>query len=161
MQQRYINDGVVIVQLLISQDEATCDGNGRKKLCPVYATFGNIRAAERDFEWARVLIGYIGSPNKNKKPARISHADWLRHKRNMHQSSMAAMLESVRRLARTGVKMRLPGRDGVWRPMTAIFSILHAAYDDPESKKVTAVKNKYTEMPMFCIRCAGDTALAA
>ena len=127
MQQRYINDGVVIVQLLISQDEATCDGNGRKKLCPVYATFGNIRAAERDFEWARVLVGYIGSPNKNKKPARISHADWLRHKRNMHQSSMTAMLESVRRLARTGVKMRLPGRDGVWRPMTAIFSILHAA----------------------------------
>ena len=50
------------------------------------------------------------------------------------------MLESVRRLALTGVKMRLPGRDGVWRPMTAIFSILHAAYDDPESKKVTAVK---------------------
>ena len=88
MQQRYINDGVVIVQLLISQDEATCDGNGRKKLCPVYATFGNIRAAERDFEWARV-------------------------------------------------------------------------HDDPESKKVTAVKDKYTEMPMFCIRCAGDTALAA
>ena len=39
--------------------------------------------------------------------------------------------------------------------MTAIFSILHAAYDDPESKKVTAVKDKYTEMPMFCIRCAG------
>ena len=38
---------------------------------------------------------------------------------------------------------------------------LHAACDDPESKKVTAVKDKYTEMPMFCIRCAGDTALAA
>ena len=161
MQQRYINDGVVIVQLLISQDEATCDGNGRKKLCPVYATFANIRAAERDFPWARVLVGYIGSPNKNKKPACISQAEWLRHKRTMHQASMVAMLESVRRLAPTGVRIQLPGRDGVWRPMTAIFSLLHAAYDEPESKKVTGVKDKYTDMPMFCIRCAGDIASAA
>ena len=61
----YINDGVVIVQLLISQVEATCCGNGRKELCPLYSTFVNICAAERDFEWARVLISYIGSPNKN------------------------------------------------------------------------------------------------
>ena len=64
-------------------------------------------------------------------------------------------------LAPTGVRIQLPGRDGVWRPMTAIFSLLHAAYDGPGSKKVTGVKDKYTDMPMFCIRCAGDIASAA
>ena len=64
-------------QLLIPQGGATVDSNGRKKLCPMYA---NIRAAERDFPWARVLVGYIRSPNKNKKPANISQVGWLRQK---------------------------------------------------------------------------------
>ena len=161
MQQRFVNEGVVIVQVMITQDEATCDGNGRKTLLPVYATFGNIRAAERDFPWARVLVGYIGMPNKNKKPNSAGVADWRRQKRNMFQSCMGLALASVRRLAKTGVKIRLPGRDGVWRQMTAVFNILHAAYDEPESKKVTHVKDAHRAMPMFCIRCAGGVSSAA
>lgn len=45
--------------------------------------------------------------------------------------------------------------------MTAVFSILHAAYDEPESKKVTHVKDAHRGMPMFCIRCAGGIFSAA
>ena len=65
-------------QLLIPQGGATVDSNGRRKLCPMYT---NIRAAERDFPWARALVGYIRSPNKNKKPANISQVGWLCQKR--------------------------------------------------------------------------------
>ena len=45
--QTYVNTGCALLVIIITQDEATVDGNGRRSLIPVYATTANVRAAHR------------------------------------------------------------------------------------------------------------------
>ena len=45
---RELNDDCVILPIILTQDAAQVDGNGRKSLTPMYATFGTIRAEQRN-----------------------------------------------------------------------------------------------------------------
>ena len=63
---RELQEDCVILPIILTQDAAQVDSNGRKSLTPMYATFSVIRSAERNEEWACVLIGCIPHPNKNK-----------------------------------------------------------------------------------------------
>ena len=83
---RDLNEDCVILPIIVTQDAAQVDGNGRKSLTPMYATFGVIRSAERNMEWARVLIGYIPHPNKNKRPRDRFDTDWKRYKKKRFQA---------------------------------------------------------------------------
>ena len=47
--QTYVNTGCALLVIIITQDEATVDGNGRRSLIPVYATTANVRAAGLTF----------------------------------------------------------------------------------------------------------------
>ena len=140
--------------IILTQDETTVDGNGRKSLTPMYATFGNVRAQFRNERWARVLVGYIPKPNKNLRPAGMGEADWQRCKRSIFRASMNEMLAPVRQFARTGVKMEIPDLEGVLRTVTVVPVIAFASYDNPEMHRVVQVKDAYREMPMFCTMCA-------
>ena len=47
---RDLNKDCVILPIIITQDLAQVDGNGRKSLTPMYATFGVIRGPERNLD---------------------------------------------------------------------------------------------------------------
>ena len=51
-----------------------------------------------------------------------------------------------------GVKMELPGRDGVWATMTAVPIFAYLSVDNKEAKALTHVKDAYRAMPAFCVR---------
>ena len=63
---RDLNEDCVILPIILTQDTAQVDSNGRKSLTPMYTTFGVIRGPECNLEWVCVLIGYIPHLNKNK-----------------------------------------------------------------------------------------------
>lgn len=118
---RHVPDGVLLLPFMLTQDEATVDGNGRRTLHPLYATLGNVRAADRNQPWARFLLGYLPKANKNSKPAGMAKAAWTRYTRVQFQAAMSAMLAPIRRYSSTGVRMQVggqwqcrPGR--IWRP---------------------------------------------
>ena len=50
-----------------------------------------------------------------------------------------------------GLKMHLPARDGRWHEATVVPTIAMASYDQPETKKVSGVKDAYRNMSMFCV----------
>ena len=145
-----LNEDCVILPIIVTQDAAQVDGNGRKSLTPMYATFGVIRSAERNMEWARVLIGYIPHPNKNKRPRDRFDTDWKRYKKSVFRRAMRYMLGAVREFCQTGVRMELRGRDGELREMTVIPVIAFGSYDNPEMHKVTGVKDFYRGSPAMC-----------
>ena len=147
---RELNDDCVILPIILTQDAAQVDGNGRKSLTPMYATFGTIRAEQRNEEWARVLIGYIPHPNKNKRPWGKPDTEWKRYKKRVFRRAMRAMLAPIRTFCRTRVKMVLRGRDGELREMTVIPVIAFGSYDNPEMHKVTGVKDFYRGSPAMC-----------
>ena len=92
---RNLNEDCVILPIIVTQDAAQVDGNSRKSLTPMYATFGVIRSAERNMEWARVLIGYIPHLNKNKRPQDRFDTDWKRYKKSVFRQAMRYMLGTV------------------------------------------------------------------
>ena len=147
---RNLNEDCVILPIIVTQDAAQVDGNGRKSLTPMYAKFGVIRSAERNMEWARVLIGYIPHPNKNKRPRDRFDTDWKRYKKSVFRRAMRYMLGAVREFCQTGVRMELRGRDGELREMTVIPVIAFGSYDNPEMHKVTGVKDFYRGSPAMC-----------
>ena len=54
--------------IILTQDESIVDGNGRKTLTPVYATFGNVRALHSltvNF-FVFVLGVFEGTPTKTQ-----------------------------------------------------------------------------------------------
>ena len=146
------NPGVMLLTIILTQDEAQVDENGRKSLIPVYATTANVRAEDRNQPWARVLVGYLQKPNKNLKPAEMGHEEWKRRKRLLKVRQMDAMLESVVRLGRTGVKMVVRDRFGELVTATVVPTVAFASYDQPEISSVTGCKGNYQGMPMFCHR---------
>ena len=150
--QAACNPGVVLLTIILTQDEAQVDENGRKSLTPVYATTANVRAEDRNQPWARVLVGYLQKPNKNLKPADMGHEEWKRRKRLLKVRQMDAMLESVARLGRTGVKMVVRDRFGELVTATVVPTVAFASYDQPEISSVTGCKGNYQGMPMFCHR---------
>ena len=78
--QAHVQSGCVLLPIIVTQDEATLDHNGRKSLTPVYATFGNIRAQYRNEPWARVLVAYLPKANKSQKKG-LGKELWKREKR--------------------------------------------------------------------------------
>ena len=155
--QRACNPGVVLLPIIITQDESQVDTSGRRGLIPVYATLANVPAQLRNQAWARVVVGYLRKPNKNLKPAGMSHEEWKRRKRDIKQKQMAAILEPLRTLMRTGVRMVVPNRQGELVTATVVPLLALASYDQPEIKSVTNVKDAYKNMHMFCHRCATST----
>ena len=123
----------------------------------MYATLANVPAQLRNQEWARVVVGYLRKPNKNLKPAGMSHEEWKRRKRHIKQKQLAAILEPLRTIARTGVRMVVPNRKGELVTATVVPLLALASYDQPEIKSVTNVKDAYKNMHMFCHRCATST----
>ena len=122
---RYVPDGVLLLPFMLTQDEATVDGNARKTLHPVYATLGIVRAADRNQAWARFLLGYLPKANKNSKPAGMATAAWTRYTRVQFQAAMSAMLGPIRRYMSTGVRMQVCG-EFQWRPTGSCRSALFA-----------------------------------
>ena len=59
------------------------------------------------------------------------------------------MLEALLVLGVTGVKMELPGRDGLWRTMTVVPIIAYVSVNNKEAKALTHVKDAYRCMPAF------------
>ena len=70
---------------------------------------GVIRSAEHNLEWARVLIGYIPHPNKNKRPRDTCGTEWKRYKKSVFKRAMRCMLGAIREFCQTGVHMELRG----------------------------------------------------
>ena len=149
----YVQPNVVVLPLMLSLDESTVDGNGRKSLIPVWLSFLSLRAKVRHKAWARQLIGYLPKFNKAKWPKDISHAAKQELKRLVRADALAQMLEALNVLGVTGVKMELPGRDGVWRTMTVVPIVAYLSVDNKEAKALTHVKDAYRCMPAFCVRC--------
>ena len=152
--QHWTKPGVLLMPIIMSQDGCTIDGNARRSLTPIYATLGWIRASYRNETWARVLLGYLPSYGKNDKPRGMSQETWQVHKRELLRDSMAAVLRPLRKLERTGVRMQLPKRDGSLQTLTVVPCIAFGSYDNPETKRVSGVKDKYENMPMFCVMYA-------
>ena len=152
--QHWTKPGVLLMPIIMSQDGCTIDGNARRSLTPIYATLGWIRASYRNETWARVLLGYLPSYGKNDKPRGMSQETWQVHKRELLRDSMAAVLRPLRKLEGTGVRMQLPKRDGSLQTLTVVPCIAFGSYDNPETKRVSGVKDKYENMPMFCVMYA-------
>ena len=150
----YVRPGVVVLPLMLSLDESTVDGNGRKSLIPVWLSFLNLRAHVRHKAWARQLIGYLPKFNKARWPKGISDASKRELKRLVRAAALRKMLEPIVQLSETGVKIELPGRDGVWVTMTAVPIFAFLSVDNKEAKALTHVKDAYRAMPAFCVQCA-------
>lgn len=99
---RWCQEGVLIMPLIITQDEASIDGNNRRSLVPMYATLGWIRAQWRNAPWARALVGYLPTLKDEDQPKDMSDASWKAIKRNLHKAGMAQMLRPLRKTMRTG-----------------------------------------------------------
>ena len=151
---QYVRPGVVVLPLMLSLDESTVDGNGRKSLIPVWLSFLNLRAHVRHKAWARQLIGYLPKFNKARWPKGISDASKRELKRLVRAAALRKMLEPIVQLSETGVKIELPGRDGVWVTMTAVPIFAFLSVDNKEAKALTHVKDAYRAMPAFCVQCA-------
>ena len=108
----YVRPGVVVLPLMLSLDESTVDGNGRKSLIPVWLSFLNLRAHVRHKAWARQLIGYLPKFNKARWPKGISDASKRELKRLVRAVALRKMLEPIVLLGQTGVKIELPGGTG-------------------------------------------------
>ena len=145
---------MVVLPLMLSLDESTVDGNGRKSLIPVWLSFLNLRAHVRHKAWARQLIGYLPKFNKARWPKGISDASKRELKRLVRAAALRKMLEPIVQLSETGVKIELPGRDGVWVTMTAVPIFAFLSVDNKEAKALTHVKDAYRAMPAFCVQCA-------
>ena len=104
---RELNDDCLILPIILTQDAAQVDGNGRKSLTPMHATFGTIRAEQHNKEWVCVLIRYILHLNKNKRPQGKPNTEWKRYKKRVFRRAMRAMLAPIRTFCHTGVKMVL------------------------------------------------------
>ena len=152
----YVQPNVVVLAIMLSLDESTVDGNGRKSLIPVWLSFLNLRAKVRHKAWARQLMGYLPKFNKARWPKDMSHAAKQELKRQVRAEALAKMLEGINVLSLTGVKMELPGRDGVWRTMTAAPIFAYLSVDNKEAKALSHVKDAYRCMPAFCVRCVGS-----
>ena len=57
--------------------------------------------------WARVLVGYLPKPNKNKKSKALSHEQWKRAKREILRDAMDHILAPIRQLCKTGLRMQV------------------------------------------------------
>ena len=104
---RKLQEDCVILPIILTQDAAQVDSNGRKSLTPMYTTFSVIQSAECNEEWARVLIRYIQHPNKNKQLWDKFATNWKRYKRRVFRRSMRYMLSPIREFCTTGVRMEL------------------------------------------------------
>ena len=149
--QQWMKGGVLLMPIIVSQDGATIDGNARRSLTPFYATLGWIRAEYRNQPWARVLIGYLPSYGKNDKPREFSADMWQSCKRRLLADAMAEVLRPLRELEATGVRMELPVGDGTFVTLTVVPVLAFGSYDNPETKRVSGVKDHHENMPMFCI----------
>ena len=148
----YVQPNVVVLAIMLSIDESTVDGNGRKSLIPVWLSFLNLRANVRHKAWARQLLGFLPKFNKARWPEGVSHAAKQELKRLVRADALSKMLEALNVLGLTGVKMELPGRDGVWATMTAVPIFAYLSVDNKEAKALTHVKDAYRAMPAFCVR---------
>ena len=148
----YVQPNVVVLAIMLSIDESTVDGNGRKSLIPVWLSFLNLRANVRHKAWARQLLGFLPKFNKARWPEGVSHAAKQELKRLVRADALSKMLEALNVLGLTGVKIELPGRDGVWATMTAVPIFAYLSVDNKEAKALTHVKDAYRAMPAFCVR---------
>lgn len=151
---RHVPDGVLLLPFMLTQDEATVDGNQRRTLHPVYASIGVVRAQQRNEKWARVLLGYIPKPHATSKPEGLSDSAWKEECRRIFRASMNEILAPIRMYARTGVRMLVPGTDGALASKIVVPVIAFCSFDNPECKKVTGVKDGHRAMHMFCSRSA-------
>lgn len=120
---RWCQEGVLIMPIIITQDEASIDGNNRRSLVPIYATLGWIRAQWRNQPWARALLGYLPTLKEEDQPKDMSDASWKAIKRNLHKAGMAQMLRPLRKTMRTG---------GIEQSVTYLSSKLTDASDRSE-----------------------------
>ena len=144
---------MIVLPLMLSLDEATVDGNGRKSPIPMWLSFLNLRRGVQHKAWARQLIGYMLKFNKAKWPKDLSDAQRREMKRLVRAAALSKMLEALNILGQTGCKMELPGRDGVWRTVTVVPIIAFLSVDNKEAKALTHVKDAYRGMPAFCVQC--------
>lgn len=149
----YVQPGVVVLPLMLSLDEATVDGNGRKSLIPVWLSFLNLRAGTRHKSWARQLIGYLPKFNKARWPKGMSDSQKKELKRLVRAEALRKMLEALCVLGETGVQMELPGREGKWVTVTVVPIVAYVSVDNKEAKALTHVKDAYRAMPAFCVQC--------
>ena len=149
----YVQPGVVLLPLMLSLDEATVDGNGRKSLIPVWLSFLNLRGGIRHKAWARQLIGYMPKFNKARWPKDTSKEARQELKRLVRAEALRKMLHAINVLGMTGVKMELPGRDGKWATVTVVPIIAYLSVDNKEAKALTHVKDAYRAMRAFCVQC--------
>ena len=150
----YVQPGVVLLPLMLSLDEAMVDRDGRKTLIPVWLSFLNLRAHVRHKDWARQLLGYLPKFHKARWPVGVSDARKRELKRTVRARALRLMLKPILLLSATGVKIELPGRDGVWSTVTAVPIIAYLSVDNKEAKALTHVKDAYRAMPAFCVQCA-------
>ena len=155
----YVNKGVVVAPVMLTMDESTVDGNGRKSLIPVFISFLCIRARTRHKPWARQLLGYVGKFNKALWPkhdsegAVLSFSSKQQLKRQVRQLALKKMFREMKELGKTGVAMELPGRDGQWRTCTVVPMVFYVSADYKAIKEFTNTKDKYICMRAFCWQC--------
>ena len=156
----YVNKGVVVVAIMLTMDEATVDGNGRKSLIPVFISFLCIRAKTRHKPWARQLLGYVGKFNKAQWPKYdkdgfiMSYETKQRLKRQVRQLALKKMLHELDVLGEKGLAMELPGRDGQWRTCAVVPMPFYVSADYKAIKEFTATKDSYRQATAFCWQCA-------
>lgn len=153
MYQR-VNKGVLVVPLMLSLDEATVDGNGRKSLIPVFISFLCLRAKTRNKEWARQLLAYVPKFNKAKWPHDMGKDRRQALKRETRARAIVKILAELNHFGRTGVRIELPGRDGQWHTVAAVFMVFFIGADHKAIKEITHTKDAYRCMPAFCAQCA-------
>jgi hypothetical protein len=140
--------GVLLMPIIVSQDGCIIDGNARRSINPILC---NDWAEYHNQPWAGVLIGYLPSYGKNDKPRDLGADLWQSCKRRLHADAMAEILRHVRELEETGVRMELPGGDGTFVELTVVPVLAFGSYDNPETKRVSGVKDHHENMPMFCV----------
>jgi hypothetical protein len=64
---------------------------------------------------------------------------------------MAEILRPVRELEETGVRTELPGGDGTFVELTVVPVLAFGSSNNPETKRVSGVKDHHKNMPMFCV----------
>ena len=151
----YVRPGVVVLPLMLSLDESTVDGNGRKSLIPVWLGFLNLRSNMRHKVWARQLVGYLPKFNKARWPKGVPHTAKQQLKRliyiRIRADVLSKMLETVNMLSLAGVKMGLPSRGGVWATMTSVLISAYLSVGNKGAKALTHMKDAHCAMPAFCV----------
>ena len=147
---KHCNPNVVLLPIRLTQDDTQQDKGGRRSLKPMYAELANMRIQRRSELWTQICIGYVPAPNKNHRPENMAKEEWKRHKRLMFVQAMDARLAPIRKYEEHGVRMVLPGRDGVLREVTVIPWMIMASYDQPEAAMVLGKLDGYRNMAAPC-----------